>query len=186
MIRRRTHRLVAWVDEQTFNSVKNYCKMRNADRNEYVGELINRGLRDRNEDYRAKLFEKMDEKAELEKRLREFERISIHQDAEGYFRNKAYHKLMIIKKHDYRDTAAALELRDMLVFMGLESWGEFTEIILDGIKNGDIWIEGGKIVRRKTSLKAQRAQKRAGYIKQVNKWCRIEEEENERKKTEIN
>lgn len=185
-MQRRTHRLVAWVDEQTFNTVKNYCKMRNANKNEYVGELISRGLRDRNEDYRAKLFEKMDEKDELEKRLREFGRIKVHQDAEGYMRNKAYHKLMIIKKGDYRDTPAAMELRDMLVFMGIDSWGDFTEILLDAIKNGDIWIEGGKVVRRKTSLRAQRAQKRAGYIKQVNKWCRIEEEKDERKKDEIN
>ena len=169
MIRRRTHRLVAWVDEQTYNTVKNYCQYNNANPSDYIGELINRGFRDRNEEYRKKLFEKMDQKDELEKRLKEFHEIFVHEEAVGYMKEKKYDKLMIIKRNDYRDTYAAMELRDMLVFMGIDSWGEFTEILLDAIKNGDIWIEGGKIVRRKTSYKAQRAQVNAGYRKSISK-----------------
>lgn len=173
MIKRRTHRLVAWVDEQTYNTVKNYCQYHNADQSEYMGELLARGLKDRNEDYKKKLLEKMEEKDILEKRLREFQEIIVQENAVQYMETKKYDKLMIIKRNDYRDTVAAMELRDMLVFMGVDSWGEFTEILLDAIKNGDIWIEGGKVVRRKSSLKAQRAQVKAGYLKKVDKWCRI-------------
>lgn len=173
MIRRRTHRLVAWVDEQTYNTVKNYCQYHNADQSEYMGELLARGLKDRNEDYRQKVLAKMEENDLLMKRLKEFQEIHVQEDAVGLYNEKKYDKLMIIKRNDFRDTYAAMELRDMLVFMGVESWGEFTEILLDAIKDGEIWIEGGKVVRRKTSQKAQRAQLRAGLIKKVDKWCRI-------------
>lgn len=168
MIRRRTHRLVAWVDEQTYNTVRNYCQYNNADPAEYVGELINRGFRDRNEEYREKLFEKIGENKELNKLLDEYKNILVHSEAIGYMNEKKYDKLMIVKRNDYKDTYAAMELRDMLVFMGIDSWGEFTEILLDAIKNGDIWIEGGKVVRRKSSLKAQRIQVRAGLRKHIN------------------
>lgn len=185
LMRKRTHRLVAWVDEQTYNTVQNFVALRKANASEYIGELIWRGIKDRNEDYRLKLFEKMDEKDELEKRLREFQKIHIHENAITAMESKRYKDLMIIRKNDYRDTYAAMEIRDMLVFMGIDNWGRFTEILLDAIKDGEIWIEGDKIVRRKTSLKAQRAQKRAGFLKKVNKWCRIGGEEDESNINEI-
>lgn len=179
LIRKRTHRIVAWVDEQTYNIINNYVAVRKADKSEYLGELIWRGIKDRNDDYKKKLFEKMDEKEILEKRIREFKKIHVHEDAVKLMNDRQYKDLMIIKKNDYKDTYAAMELRDMLVFMGVDSWGRFTEILLDAIKDGEIWIEGDKVVRRKTSLKAQRAQKKAGFIKKIDRWCQIGGEEDD-------